>query len=205
MIQALLDARRELSDLPNALYSNEFYDVMLVVLFSDEWKSFSSFNAFLTHPEGLAISDLGLFQQCLNVIACDGSRRAAKAREQWYLLKERGMTDVPLSTQPQPGPAAYGGNSQPDLLRRIIHDKPELLLEIGPTLKFKSVRDAASKTQFSMRIPNIRLGDPEKVAARMVELMGLEWVANLVAQFERLGVPTGQSLAHDVAKHLPGR
>jgi hypothetical protein len=104
-------ARRRISDLASAVYETVFYDAMDLVLAKGEWQSyvdavngktvtFQSMNDFLTHPDGLAVSDLGLFQKCIKVVASSTAQVAGMAKGLLAQLKELGMEDAPFTAEP---------------------------------------------------------------------------------------------------------
>jgi len=196
-------ARRRISDLTSAVYETVFYDAMSLVLSKGEWQSyvdavngktvtFQSMNEFLTHPDGLAVADLGLFQRCIKVVASSTAQVAGTAKRLLAQLKELGMEDAPFTAEPLAAHGGdhseqvdivsllQGGNSQAYLLRRIARDQPELLDQIGEGKPFKSVRAAAIEAGIVKDVPTVRLSDPAKAAAAIVERMGKEWAAELV-------------------------
>jgi len=97
-------ARRRISDLASAVYETVFYDAMDMVLAKGEWQSyvdavngktvtFRSMDEFLTHPDGLAVSDLSVFFGCLIVVSESKAEVAPEARELRRLLVAAGMTE----------------------------------------------------------------------------------------------------------------
>lgn len=64
---------------------------------------------------------------------------------------------------------------------RLRRDHPEIAeqLEAG---EFKSARQAGIAAGFVKDVPTVRMADPAKAAASVIERMGREWAAQLVAQ-----------------------
>jgi len=202
-------ARRRISDLASAVYENVFYDAMDLVLSKGEWQSyvdavngrkvtFESMNDFLTHPDGLAVSDLGLFQKCVKVVASSTAQVAGMAKRLLIQLKELGMEDAPFTAERA---AKHGGDhaeqgdnitllergtSQSYLLRRIARDCPELLNQIGKGKTYKSVRAAAIKAGIVKDVPTVRMTDPTKAAESIVQRVGVEFATQLAIQLADL-------------------
>jgi Arc/MetJ-type ribon-helix-helix transcriptional regulator len=63
---------------------------------------------------------------------------------------------------------------------RLRRDRPEIAeqLERG---EFKSARQAGIAAGFVKDVPTVRLNDPAKAAAAIIEKMGVEWAAQLTA------------------------
>ena len=205
-------ARRRISDLASAVYENVFYDAMDLVLSKGEWQSyvdavngrkvtFESMNDFLTHPDGLAVSDLGLFQKCVKVVASSTAQVAGMAKRLLIQLKELGMEDAPLTAEPMAKHGEIGngresrgdnitsterGTSQSYLLRRIARDCPELLNQIGEGKTYKSVRAAAIKAGIVKDVPMVRMTDPTKAAESIVQRVGVEFATQLAIQLADL-------------------
>ena len=200
-------ARRRISDLASAVYETVFYDAMDMVLTKGEWQSyvdavngktvtFQSMNEFLTHPDGLAVTDLGLFQRCIKAVGSSTAQVAGMAKGLLARLEELGMKDAPFTAKPL---AAHGtnqhreqeggggdnvsssehGNSQSYLLKRLARDRPEMLEQIGPGKPYRSVRAAAIEAGIVKDVPTVRLTEPGKAAAGVVARMGAEWAHQL--------------------------
>jgi hypothetical protein len=202
-------ARRRISDLASAVYETVFYDAMDMVLTKGEWLSyvdavngktvtFQSMNEFLTHPDGLAVTDLGLFQRCIKAVGSSTAQVADMAKRLLARLEELGMKDAPFTAEPlaahgtnqhgaQEGedvttsPPLERGNGQAYLLKRLARDRPELLEQIGKGKAYPSVRAAAIEAGIVKDVPTVRLTEPDKAAMTIVARMGPEWAAHLSA------------------------
>lgn len=214
-------ARRRISDLASAVYETVFYDAMDLVLSKGEWQSyvdavngrtvtFESMNDFLTHPDGLAVSDLGLFQKCVKVVASSTAQVAGMAKRLLAQLKELGMEDAPFTAEPMAEHGEIGngrsgksrldninsnqgGTSQSYLLRRIARDCPELLDQIGEGKTCKSVRAAAIKAGIIKDVPTIRLAEPAKAAQSIVDRVGIEFSTQLAIELATLVKEAGHA------------
>lgn len=77
--------------------------------------------------------------------------------------------------------SVQGGNGQAYLLRRIARDCPELLDEIGPGKRFKSVRAAAVEAGIITPIPTVRLvSDMAVVAGKLCQHLTREQRIELI-------------------------
>jgi hypothetical protein len=75
-----------------------------------------------------------------------------------------------------------GGTSAAYLAARLMKaGRDDLLQEIGPGKRFRSVRAAAIEAGIVKDVPTVRLTDPAKAAASIIERMGAEW-AGLLAE-----------------------
>jgi len=206
----IFGARRRLSDLSGAVFETVFYDVMDLILDAGEWQSyfddvngktvtFDSMDDFLTHADGLAISDLGLFQRCMKAVASCPSKASTRASALLKRLSALGMSQQAAKPEPV---AKYGtnqfstgadnisssshGTSQAYLLRRIARDFPEELEEIGKDKKHKSVRKAAIALGIVKDVPTVRLADPTKAAESIVQRVGVEFATQLAIELADL-------------------
>jgi len=207
MSYKVFTARRRMDDLISALYEPVFYDSMDWILANNEWQSyvdavnsktvsFQSINEFLTHPDGLAISELGLFQKCIKVIAGSPGKVASQARELLKKLEELGMEDAPFTAEPL---AEHGNNqfstgghnitssrrgtSQTYLLRRIARDEPKMLDQIGEGKPYKSVRAAAVSLGYVKPVVQFsHASKPGKVAENVVESCGVDFATELAIE-----------------------
>ena len=216
----IFGARRRLSDLSGAVFETVFYDVMDLILDAGEWQSyfddvngktvtFDSMDDFLTHADGLAISDLGLFQRCMKAVASCPSKASTRASALLKRLSALGMSQQVVKPEPiaeheigvlggKAGPGrgnktgdnvtgfSERGNSQSYMLRRIARDFPEELEEIGKDKKHKSVRKAAIALSIVKDVPTVRLADPTKAAQSIVQRVGVEFATQLAIELADL-------------------
>jgi hypothetical protein len=123
-------ARRRISDLASAVYETVFYDAMDMVLTKGEWLSyvdavngktvtFQSMNEFLTHPDGLAVTDLGLFQRCIKAVGSSTAQVADMAKRLLARLEELGMKDAPFTAEPL-APTSTGRKRGRTLQRHLL-------------------------------------------------------------------------------------
>lgn len=78
-----------------------------------------------------------------------------------------------------------GGTSAAYLAARLMKaGRDDLLQEIGPGKRFRSVRAAAIEAGIVKDVPTVRLVDPAKAAASIVERMGNEWATALAAAIQ---------------------
>ena len=82
-------------------------------------------------------------------------------------------------------PPLERGNGQSYLLRRLARDAPEVLERVKAG-EFKSARAAAIEAGIVKDVPVVRLADPEKAAASILERMGEEWAAQLTSHLTTL-------------------
>lgn len=80
-----------------------------------------------------------------------------------------------------------GGTGRHYLLQRLARDFPQMLSDIGPGKPYRSARAAAIAAGIVKDVPTVRLTEPSKVVDQVLERMGPEWAAQLVAALtERL-------------------
>jgi hypothetical protein len=78
-----------------------------------------------------------------------------------------------------------GGTSAAYLAARLMKaGRDDLLRDIGPGKRFRSVRAAAIEAGIVKDVPTVRLADPAKAAASIVERMGSEWATALAAAIQ---------------------
>ena len=79
------------------------------------------------------------------------------------------------------------GNSAAYLAARLKKaGRDDLLAQIGPDKEYRSVRAAAIEAGIVKDVPVVRLADPEKAAASILERMGEEWAAQLTSHLTTL-------------------
>lgn len=200
----IFGARRRLNDLANAVFESVFYDVMDLIIEAGEWRSylddvngktitFESMDDFLTHPDGLAICDLGLFQECVKAVGGTGAPVASRAKALLRQLIELGMTvtvvhaEAALALEGEFAPegrpssgnrdnvtvrsAGDGGNSAAYLAARLKKEgREDLLQQIGPGKPYRSIRAAAIEAGIVKNVPTVRLvSDINVIAAKLCQ------------------------------------
>lgn len=206
MSYMVFTARRRLDDLAGAVYETVFYDAMDAILNEGLWRSyvhdvtgktltFESMDDFLTSDDGLGIQDLGLFRRCMEAVATSPGTIAASAKNLLKRLKEEaGMSAAlpEIAELPAHGENQHtlgvdnvksteGGNSQAYLLRRLQRDRPDLLEQVK-TGEIRSIRAAAIKADIVKDVPTVRMTDPAKAAAKVIEKMGRDWATQLAVE-----------------------
>lgn len=196
-------ARRRLGDLASAVYETVFYDAMDTILSEGLWRSyvddvngktltFSSMDEFLVSPDGLAVRDLGLFQECVKAVSATGASVASRAKALLRQLTELGMTVTVVHAEaalalkgefaPEGRPSSDNSNnirvsgqgqgtSAAYLAARLKKaGRDDLLEQIGPGKRFKSIRAAAIEAGIIKPVPTVRLvSDINVIAAKLCQ------------------------------------
>lgn len=103
----------------------------------------------------------------------------AKAGENQHTMAKGGLDIIKATDQGE------GGTSAAYLAARLMKaGRDDLLRDIGPGKRFRSVRAAAIEAGIVNDVPTVRLADPAKAAASIVKRMGSEWATALAAAIQ---------------------
>ena len=176
--------------------------------------TFETMDEFLTSDDGLGIQVLGLFQECIKAVGAAGGQVATKAKALIKGLveaKPKGMTliqvnaESALSSLPKPDGFAKtgrpskenrdvitvrsqgdGGTSAAYLAARLKKAGRDDLLEQVKTGEIRSVHAAAIKADIVKDVPTVRMTDPAKAAAKVIEKMGSDFAQALALELADL-------------------
>ena len=172
--------------------------------------TFESMDDFLTSDDGLGIQDLGLFQECIKAVGAAGGQIGPMAKTLLENLVGEGMTLIQINAETAlslPRPESFakegrpseenrdvvtvrsqgdGGNSAAYLAARLKKAGRDDLLQQVKTGEIRSVRAAAIKADIVKDVPTVRMTDPAKAAAKVIEKMGSDFAQALALELADL-------------------